>query len=635
MTVATNALLEGEGARTVLVATEGFEDVVELGPPGARRPLPAVRGAPGAARAAGAAASARRERMGPDGPLRALEPTTRRGRASTRSPTLEPEAVAVVPAARLPPPRARARARRGARRAAARRARLALARGRRHVPRVRARRHHRGRRRALPPAAPPTCAGSSSAPARPGCPSRPSCSPAAGWPTLAQRRRARRADRALAAPPAARPARRWAAPRRRRAATCCASTWAAPRATSAWSHGGAVRETARARGRRAPARAADARHPHRRRRRRLDRLARRGRRAARRAALGGRRARARLLRPRRRREPTVTDANLLLGLLARTRRWPAGSSSTASAAERAVGALGRRSSASSRASCAEGIVRVANAEMLRRAARDDRRARHRPARLRAAAPSAAPGRCTRPRSPTSSASTRILCPRASGVLARARARRRRAPPRRRSAACCCAATSSPTSARASARDARASARAALGGADAACASLRAALPRPVVRAGRRGATTTPTRPSCARRSHAAHEERYGYRDAEAEVELVTLRVAATEPGPDVDAARRRRGAAAPSARRARRLRRRASARRACSRGEPRAGHRDRRARRSSSCPRPRSPCRPAGRRGARVTARSGWSDAMSARPDRAAGASPARCAPPARRWAPC
>src|SRR3712207_7875371 len=30
-TVATNALLEGEGARTALVATRGFEDVVELG----------------------------------------------------------------------------------------------------------------------------------------------------------------------------------------------------------------------------------------------------------------------------------------------------------------------------------------------------------------------------------------------------------------------------------------------------------------------------------------------------------------------------------------------------------------------------------------------------------------------------
>jgi len=31
MTVATNALLEGKGARTALVATEGFTDLVELG----------------------------------------------------------------------------------------------------------------------------------------------------------------------------------------------------------------------------------------------------------------------------------------------------------------------------------------------------------------------------------------------------------------------------------------------------------------------------------------------------------------------------------------------------------------------------------------------------------------------------
>src|SRR5438270_7032920 len=31
MTVATNALLEGRGARTALIATEGFEDIVELG----------------------------------------------------------------------------------------------------------------------------------------------------------------------------------------------------------------------------------------------------------------------------------------------------------------------------------------------------------------------------------------------------------------------------------------------------------------------------------------------------------------------------------------------------------------------------------------------------------------------------
>ena len=36
--------------------------------------------------------------------------------------------------------------------------------------------------------------------------------------------------------------------------------------------------------------------------------------------------------------------------------------------------------------------------------------------------------------------------------------------------------------------------------------------------------------------HAAHEESYGFRDPEGEVELVTLRATATEPGPDVDPA---------------------------------------------------------------------------------------------------
>src|SRR5918995_2443189 len=70
-TVATNALLEGRGARTVLVATEGFEDVVELGRQAradlyrlcAAHPAPLVPperrvGAP--------------ERMGPEGVLREL-----------------------------------------------------------------------------------------------------------------------------------------------------------------------------------------------------------------------------------------------------------------------------------------------------------------------------------------------------------------------------------------------------------------------------------------------------------------------------------------------------------------------------------------------------------------------------------
>ncbi|HEU4974547.1 MAG TPA: hydantoinase/oxoprolinase family protein [Baekduia sp.] len=93
MTVATNALLEGVGARTALCATEGFTDLVELGrqarpdlyrlctarpaplvPPERRVPVP--------------------ERTGPDG---VLEPLTEEAAAAVAEAVaaLEPEAVAV------------------------------------------------------------------------------------------------------------------------------------------------------------------------------------------------------------------------------------------------------------------------------------------------------------------------------------------------------------------------------------------------------------------------------------------------------------------------------------------------------------------------------------------------------------
>jgi N-methylhydantoinase A len=102
MTVATNALLEGHGARTAFVATEGFSDIVALGRQDrpelyrlcASRPAPLAPeelrfGAP--------------ERMGPDGPLRAgAGPAAGRrggGRGRIRSGCAAP---------RLPPPRARA-----------------------------------------------------------------------------------------------------------------------------------------------------------------------------------------------------------------------------------------------------------------------------------------------------------------------------------------------------------------------------------------------------------------------------------------------------------------------------------------------------------------------------------------------
>ncbi|HEY8624599.1 MAG TPA: hydantoinase/oxoprolinase family protein [Solirubrobacteraceae bacterium] len=94
MTVATNALLEGRGARTAFVATEGFSDIVALGRQDrpelyrlcASRPAPLAPeelrfGAP--------------ERMGPDGPLLELDPD-RAYELARRVADGEPEAVAVA-----------------------------------------------------------------------------------------------------------------------------------------------------------------------------------------------------------------------------------------------------------------------------------------------------------------------------------------------------------------------------------------------------------------------------------------------------------------------------------------------------------------------------------------------------------
>ena len=94
MTVATNALLEGRGARTVLVATEGFTDVVELGRQAradlyrlcAARPAPLV---PPDRRVAAP------ERCGPKGVLRALDEPGAAAVAEAVA-ALEPDAVAVV-----------------------------------------------------------------------------------------------------------------------------------------------------------------------------------------------------------------------------------------------------------------------------------------------------------------------------------------------------------------------------------------------------------------------------------------------------------------------------------------------------------------------------------------------------------
>src|SRR4051794_12995392 len=94
MTVATNALLEGRAARTALVATDGFTDVVELGRQ-ARRDLYRLCAAHPAPLVPPERRFAAPERCGPGGALRALDDA---GAASTAAAVAEcePDAVAVV-----------------------------------------------------------------------------------------------------------------------------------------------------------------------------------------------------------------------------------------------------------------------------------------------------------------------------------------------------------------------------------------------------------------------------------------------------------------------------------------------------------------------------------------------------------
>src|SRR5437764_4497123 len=94
MTVTTNALLEGRGARTVLVATEGFADVVELGRQ-ARPSLYRLCEAPPAPLVPPELRFEAPERTGPDGPLRPLDLAGGRALADAVARD-EPEAVAVV-----------------------------------------------------------------------------------------------------------------------------------------------------------------------------------------------------------------------------------------------------------------------------------------------------------------------------------------------------------------------------------------------------------------------------------------------------------------------------------------------------------------------------------------------------------
>ena len=94
MTVATNALLEGRGARTALVATEGFTDIVALGRQ-TRAELYRLCAARPAPMAPDELRFAAPERMTPEGPLRPLTAEAAE-QLARRVAHAQPESVAVV-----------------------------------------------------------------------------------------------------------------------------------------------------------------------------------------------------------------------------------------------------------------------------------------------------------------------------------------------------------------------------------------------------------------------------------------------------------------------------------------------------------------------------------------------------------
>jgi N-methylhydantoinase A len=227
-------------------------------------------------------------------------------------------------------------------------------------------------------------------------------------------------------------------------------------------------------------------------------------------------------------EPTVTDANLLLGYLAPDSELAGGVALDRGAAARATAALGKELGLDETAT-AEGIVRVANQEMIR-ALRVVTVERGVDPRGYALLPFGGAGPMHAAALAAELEISRIVCPRASGVLS---ALGLIAAGRRRDTARTVLLSGEEISAER-------------------IASEVAALSEPLLR-GMEGARVEvvyelryrgqafelpipgPADPDTARLAEDfahEHEARYGYRDPEGELELVTIRVAAAEPGPE-------------------------------------------------------------------------------------------------------
>src|SRR4051812_26952961 len=216
-------------------------------------------------------------------------------------------------------------------------------------------------------------------------------------------------------------------------------------------------------------------------------------------------------------EPTVTDANLVLGLLDPDAELAGGVALDVDAARRAVGELARTLELDDE-ECARGIVRVANTEMVR-ALRVMTVERGVDPRAYALLAFGGAGGLHAAAIADELGIDRVLCPRASGVLSALglAVAERRADVRRTVLG-----QEPPLD------ELSADAREALGDDD---ADVRVAHDLRY-RGQSFELTVSGDDPQAA--FEAAHEERYGYREPDGEVELVTVRVSAYVPGPDVE-----------------------------------------------------------------------------------------------------
>jgi N-methylhydantoinase A len=231
-------------------------------------------------------------------------------------------------------------------------------------------------------------------------------------------------------------------------------------------------------------------------------------------------------------EPTVTDANLLLGYLAPDSPLAGGVQLDGAAAEAAIGRLAAELGLQL-LECAEGIVRVANAEMVR-ALRVVTVERGIDPRRYALLAFGGAGPLHAAAIADELEIDRIVCPRASGVLA---ALGLVVSPRRRDVQRSVLWSGDSLTAGAVAAEVEelsGRARAALGEPDAELTAVYELRYRGQAHELAIGAELAPRLEEMRARFEAEHEDRYGYSDAEQQLELVTIRVSATVPGADVE-----------------------------------------------------------------------------------------------------